>query len=207
MADISMQIAMLSTQVSTFSESAQKAINNKSRTSALAALRSKKLSEATLTQRSETLAQLEEVYNKIEQAADQVAIVRVMEACTGVLRNLHAQIGGIDKAEDVFESLRDEMGKVDEIGGAVEAGVQGNSFIDESAVDEELETLERQTKAREEEKEAHQTQERLASIDTFQKTKETQQERKDEPQELSSDDRASDSTVERVPASETPVVG
>lgn len=194
-ADLSTQVAMLTTRISTLSESAQKAINNKNRTSALAALRSKKLSETTLTGRSETLAQLEEVYGKIEQAADQVAIIRVMEASTGVLRNLHAQVGGIDRVEDIIEGLRDEMGKVDEIGGAIEAGPQGDSVIDESAVDEELESLERQYSIRDEEKGARQTQERLASIT---KNKETQQERKDDPQELSSDDRAPDPPIEEV---------
>ncbi len=188
---------MLSTRISTLSESAQKAINNKNRTSALAALRSKNLSERTLTQRSETLAQLEEVYNKIGQAADQVAIVRVMETSTEVLRNIHAQVGSIDKVEDVMEGLRDEMGKVDEIGGVIGMDAQGDSVIDESAVDEELESLVRQANAREEEQGARQTQERLASIATVRKAKENSQERKDDPQELSSDDRAPDPLTEQ----------
>ena len=186
-----MQVATLSTRISTLSESAQKAIDNKNRTSALAALRSKRLSETTLMRRSETLAQLEEVYGKIEQAADQVAIIRVMEASTGVLRNLHAQVGGIDKVEEVIERLRDEMGNVDEIGGAIEAGAQEDSVIDESAVDEELARLENKANAREEEKGARQIQERLASIAAVRKSEEAQQEqRKGNPQELSFDDRA-----------------
>ncbi|CAF9939735.1 MAG: Charged multivesicular body protein 7 [Alectoria fallacina] len=194
-ADLSTQVAVLTTRISTLSESAQKAINNKNRTSALAALRSKKVSETALTGRSETLAQLEEVYGKIEQAADQVAILRVMEASTGVLRNLHAQVGGIDRVEDIIEGLRDEMGKVDEIGGAIEAGPQRDSVIDESAVAEELESLEKQTSIRDEEKGARQTQERLAIIT---KNKESQQERKDDPLELSSDDRAPDPPIKEV---------
>ena len=195
-ADVNMQVAMLSTRISNLSETARKAINSKSRTSALAALRSKKLSETTLAQRSATLVSLEEVYNKIEQAADQVAIVRVMEASTGVLRNLLAQVGGIDKVEDVIAGLRDEMGKVDEMGGVLEASAQGDSVIDESAVDEELDILEGQNSAREEEKEACQTQERLASIASIRKTEETQQERKDNSQELAPDDRLSDAPIE-----------
>lgn len=197
-ADVNMQVAMLSTRISNLSASAQKAINDKSRTAALAALRSKKLTETTLTERSATLVLLEEVYSKIEQAADQVAIVRVMEASTGVLRNLLAQVGGIDRVEDVIEGLRDEMGKVDEMGGVLETGAQRDSVIDEDAVDEELESLERQISAREEEKEACKTQERLASIAAAQETEEAQQERKDDPQELSPDDRAPDAPIEEV---------
>ena len=197
--DLNTQVAMLSTRISTLSESAQKAINNKNRTSALAALRSKRLSETTLMRRSETLAQLEKVYGQIEQAADQVAVIRVMEASTGVLRSLHAQVGGIDKVEDVIEGLRDETGKVDEIGGAIEAGAQGDRIIDESAVDEELESLEKQGNAREEERRAHQVQERLAGIVAVRNSNEAQhEERKHNPQELSSDEKAPDPPTKEV---------
>ena len=199
-ADINIQIAMLSTRILTLSETAQKAIDSKNRTSALAALRSKKTSESILTQRTETLAQLEEIYDKIEQAADQVAIIGIMEASTGVLRNLHDQVGGIGKVEDIIEGLRDEISKANEIGGAIEAGAQEGSVIDESAVDEELESLEEQANAREEEKGARHTQERLANIDAVRQIKEIRQEPKDDPQELSSHAKAVDLSTEKSPA-------
>ena len=163
-ADLSGQVALLSTKISTLSETAQTAVRNKNRVSALATLRSKKLNETALAQRTETLSQLEEVYSRIEQAADQVAIVRVMEASAGVLRNLHAEVGGVEKVEDVIEGLRDEMSKVDEVSSAIEAGGRDQSVIDEDAVDEELENLERQAKSEQEEKEARETQEKLANI-------------------------------------------
>lgn len=197
-ADISMQVEILSTRISTLSEKAERAINDKSRTSALAALRSKKLSEVTLTQRSESLLQLQRVYSMIEQAADQLAVVRAMEASTEVLRDLHSQVGGIDKVEDVIEGLRNEMGKVDEIGGAIEAGAQVDSVVDENAVDEELEILEKQAKSREEEEEACQMQERLASIAGISETKGTHQEDMINSQELPSSTRASGLNVDEV---------
>ena len=197
-ADINMQVEILSTRISTLSETAKKAINNKSRTSALAALRSKKLSEATLTQRLETLLQLQGVYGRIEQAADQLDVVRAMEASTEVLRDLHSQVGGIDKVEDVIEGLRSEMGKVDEIGGAIEAGAQVDSVVDENAVDEELESLEKQAKSREEEEGACQTQERLASIAGVSETKGTHQEHMINSQELPPDMRVSGFNVDEV---------
>ena len=189
--DINMQIVTLSMRISSLTESAQNAMNNKSRTSALAALRSKKLSEAILVQRSETLAQLEGAYSKIAQAADQVAVVRALEASAMVLRNMRAQVGGVDKVEDVIEGLRDEMGKVDEIGGVIEAGGQRDSMFDESTVDEELESLERQANAGEGEQGAGQTHERLAGISTIRdEIKETRQDSRSDSQKLSSDDRA-----------------
>ena len=193
-----MQIEILLTRISSLSETAQKAINNKSRTIALAALRSKKLSEATLTQRLDTLTQLEGVYSKIEQATDQVAIVRAMEASTGVLQNLHAQVGGIEKVEDVIEGLKNEMGKVDDIGSVIEAGAQLDSVVDESAVDEELESLERQANAREDEQGAHQTKKKLASIDAVRETKRTQQKPHTNLQEPSFDCRELEPQIEEV---------
>ena len=198
---------MLSTRILTLSDTAQKAINSKNRMSALAALRSKKTSESLLTQRSENLTQLEEVYNKIEQAADQVAIIRIMEASTGVLRNLHDQAGGIEKVEDIIEGLRDEIGKANEIGGAIEEGAQEASVIDESAVDEELESLEKQANAREEEKGARRTQERLANIAAVRPITEIRQESKDDHRELSSDAKAVDLSAEESPATVLSVAG
>ena len=163
-ADLNGQIALLSTEVSTLSDIAQTAVRNKNRVSALAALRSKKLNETALFQRTNTLSHLEGVYNKIGQAADQVAIVRIMEASAGVLRSLHGEIGGVENVEDVMDGLRDEMSKVDEISTAIEAGGQEQSVTDEDAVDKELESLERQAKSEREKKGAQETQERLASI-------------------------------------------
>lgn len=177
-ADLNQQITSLLARISTLSANAQRAVKDKNRVSALAALRTKKLNETALAQRSETLSLLEEVYSNIEQAADQVAIVCVMKDSTSVLRNLHTEVGNVDKVDNVVADLRDEMDKVDEVGSIIEAGGQGQNVVDEDAVDEELESLERQAKSELEEKEARQTQERFASIGSGQQIdelKESQQ--------------------------------
>ena len=165
------QIVLLASRISNLSETARTAVENKNKVSALAALRSKKLNETVLAQRTEALTQLEEIYGKIEQAADQVAILRVMEASAGVLRSLNAEAGGIEKVEDLVEILRDEMIKVDEVNSAIDAGGQENRVSDEDGIDEELESLERQAKAEQEEKEARLTAERLTSIGGNEKLK------------------------------------
>ncbi len=168
-ADINDQVAQLSTRIGTLSGNAQMAIQNKNRPSALAALRSKRLNESILSQRYKTLSHLEELYGKIEEAADQATIVRVMKDSTAVLRSLHAKIGGVDEVEDIVEGLRDEMSKVDEVSSALEAGVQGDVVIDESAVDEELAIMERQAEVEQEKRQALETQRRLATIDDVNK--------------------------------------
>lgn len=161
---ISKQVTDLESKIADLTASAKTALANKNRISALSAIRSKKMVEHNLSQRLNTLAQLEEVYSKIEQAAGQVEIVQVMEASTGVLRGLHAQIGGAERVEDVVEELREEMNKVDEVGGIInEAG----PVIDEGEIDDELEALEKSDREAKEEKDAEETQKRLAELDSI----------------------------------------
>ncbi|KAJ5722327.1 hypothetical protein N7488_000362 [Penicillium malachiteum] len=167
---ISKQVTSLELKIVQLTESAKTALNNKNRISALSAVRSKKQVEHNLSQRLNTLAQLEEVYAKIEAAAGHVEIVQVMEASTGVLRGLHAQVGGAERVEDVVEELREEMAKVDEVGSIMnEAG----PVIDEGEIDEELEALEKSDQEAKEEKEAEETQKRLAELDNFGRQAET----------------------------------
>jgi charged multivesicular body protein 7 len=160
---ISKQVKNLENKVAELNASAKTALANKNRISALSAVKSKKMVEHNLQQRLNTLVQLEEVYAKIEQAAGQVEIVQVMEASTGVLRGLHAQIGGAERVEDVIEELREEMSKVDEVGSIMnEAG----PVFDEGEIDEELEALEKgEREAKEEEAEA--TSKKLAELDSL----------------------------------------
>ncbi|KZF23232.1 Snf7 family protein [Xylona heveae TC161] len=173
------QVETLQSRVETSDTAARQAVSAKNRVAALSALRSKKLAEVNLNKRSETLAQLEQVYDKIEQATDQVEIVRVMEASVGVLKGLNKQIGDVDKVEDVVHELRDEMGKVDEVGAMIaDPGLTGVHAPDEADVDEEFEELEQEERKKKEaieqeqqrqreEAEAEQTRRKLEELDQF----------------------------------------
>ena len=165
-ADLNTRVASLTVRVKALSDSAQKAVEAKNRVSALAALKSKKLTESKLARSSDTLLQLEDVYSKIEQAADQIEVVRVMEASTRILRSLHAEIGGVERVDDVAEGLRDEIFKVNEIGDAIQEAGQESYAVDESAIDHELEAMVQQNRTEEEEKGAQHTKQRLAEIDS-----------------------------------------
>ena len=160
-----MQLTALTVRINDLGEKAQTAVKAKNRVAAMAALKSKKVAETALSQRYETLEQVEGVYGKIEQAADQVALIRVMEASTGVLQNLHAQVGGVERVEDVVESLRNEMSKVDEIGQLMEEASRGENAVDEDAIEDELQALELQDRTDREGREAEQTRRRLAELD------------------------------------------
>lgn len=91
------------------------------------------------------------MYAKIEQAADQVTLVRVMEGSTGVLRSLQKEMGEVEKVEDVVEDLREEMRKVDEAGAALnEANASEAVIAGDEELDEELEAMEKQQRQEQE---------------------------------------------------------
>jgi charged multivesicular body protein 7 len=147
--DMESQIKVLEGRVEKLGETAKEAVARKNRLSALSALRSKKLAESTLGKRQATLAQLEEVFMKIEQAADQVELVRVMDASAKVLGSLNKQVGGVERVEGVVDRLREEMEKTDEVGMVV--GEMGReNGVDEGEVDDELELMEREERERRE---------------------------------------------------------
>ena len=172
--DLGVQIGALEKRVETLGEEARLAVEKKNRVSALSALRSKKLAETHLGKRHATLAQLEEVFVKIEQAADQVELVRIMEGSTKVLAGLNKQVGGVERVDEVVDQLREQMGQVNEVGDVL--AEQGRDGIDESEVDEELEAmermerekqdaLERNIKEEQERKDTEETRKKLANLE------------------------------------------
>lgn len=120
------------------------------RATALSALRSKKQVEKALEQRSATLLQLEDVYEKIETASSQVEVVRAMEGSAGVLAALHRQVGGVEGVESVVERLNEEMGKVEEVSGVIAEAGGDARVVDEGEVDEEFEKMEREEREKRE---------------------------------------------------------
>ncbi|KAI1272967.1 Snf7-domain-containing protein [Xylaria sp. FL0933] len=176
MEELTRQTEALSRRVDDLSLAALDAVRRKNRVSALAALKSKKLAENTLTTRHATLNQLEEVATKIQQAADNVQLVRVMESSTGALRSLNAQVGGADRVDAVLDDLREQMGQVDEVGNVIADVGADAAVVDEGEVDDEFEAMlaeerkkedeaERVKKEAQEAKEAEETRRKLAELE------------------------------------------
>jgi charged multivesicular body protein 7 len=140
-ASLEPQIDMLTKQVTELDAKAREAVAQKQFITAKTALRQKKLADSKLHQRTATLAQLDEIYAKIEQAADQVEMVRMMQTSSQALRSLNQKTGGVEKVQDVMEGLREEMMNADEIQQAVNEVSAG--AVDEGEVEDELEALER----------------------------------------------------------------
>lgn len=168
--DLERQTNVLEKKVEELAIKAREAVSRKNKVSALAALRSKKLVESTLSKRHATLSQLEEIFLKIEQASDQVELVRVMENSASVLRGLNKKVGGVERVDEVVTDLREQMGQVDEIGNVIaEAGPAG--AVDETEVDDELELMEAEERKKEDEieKRAKEERELREAEDTRQK--------------------------------------
>ncbi|KAK8052595.1 Snf7 family protein [Apiospora rasikravindrae] len=171
--DLNKQTEVLNKRIDELSLNAQAAVVKKNRVAALAALKSKKIAESNLATRYATLNQLEEVAAKVEQAADNVQLVKVMQTSTTALKSLNSQVGGADHVDAVFDRLREQMGEVDEVGNIIsEAG----PTIDEAEVDDEFEAMlaeehkkeeeaERVKKEAQQEKEAEETRRRLAELE------------------------------------------
>ncbi|KAK8081211.1 Snf7 family protein [Apiospora hydei] len=171
--DLNKQTEVLNRRIDELSLKAQAAVVKKNRVAALAALKSKKMAQSNLATRYATLNQLEEVAAKVEQAADNVQLVKVMQTSTTALKSLNSQVGGADHVDAVFDRLREQMGEVDEVGNIIsEAG----PAIDEAEVDDEFEAMlaeerkkeeeaERAKKEAQQEEEAEETRRRLAELE------------------------------------------
>ncbi|KAF5707409.1 SNF7-like protein [Fusarium globosum] len=144
------QTDLLNTRIDELSKTAKEAVTKKNRVAALAALKSKKIAETSLATRYATLNQLEQVSAKLEQAADNVHLVNVMEASSGALASLNAQVGGAERVDAVMDRLREQSSATDEVS-AILAESTGEP-IDETALDDELEAMEAQEREKEEEK-------------------------------------------------------
>lgn len=142
------QTAVLNKRIEELTITAKEAVTKKNRVSALAALKSKKLAESSLQKRFATLSQLEEVSAKIEQASDNVQLVKVMGASTNVLKDLNAQVGGAEGVEDVVDRLREQMGQADEVSSIL---AEQGPVVDEGEIDDELVAMEEEEKKKEEE--------------------------------------------------------
>jgi charged multivesicular body protein 7 len=105
------------------------------------------------------------VYIRIEQAVDQIEIIKVMEASAGVLRSLSKEVGGVENVENVVERLQDEMGKVDEVGKMLEEPLNAGAVVDEGEIDDELEAMEQEERRDREEREAEATRKRLQELE------------------------------------------
>lgn len=181
LAKINAQIPVLTSKVAETEAAAREAVQKKQMVTAKAALRSKKLAESALAQRTDVALQLEGVYAQVQQAADQVEIVEAMKAGATALKGLNQKVGGAEGVSAVVDSLNEEMATADEINNIINESGQP---VDEMEIDDEFEALENAEKAekekREQEEEAAKTAARLAELEELEKERK-EKEKENEP--------------------------
>ena len=141
-ANLQHQTRVLGCRIKELEEEIKRALGRNNRIAAAAALRSKKLAESSLSKRYAALNQLEDVAAKIEQASDQVLLVKAMESGAHAMRILNSQVGSTDKVEDVMDQVREQMDTTDEVAAILAESTAAP--IDESEIDDELALLEKE---------------------------------------------------------------
>lgn len=167
------QTDLLGARVDELTIEIKAALARSNKVRALAALKAKKQAETSLAQRYATLAQLEEVAAKIEQASDNVALVQVMEASTGVLKTLNAQVGGVDRIDGVMDGLRDKISDTDELTAILSENV--GQAVDDGEIEDELAALEQEAREKKEAREAAKAQKDMDALPGVPKEKESTQ--------------------------------
>ena len=174
--DLTVQVSDLESKISAQTLRAKHAVTNQNKPIALAALRSKKAAERTLSQRTATLSQCEEVFTQIENAAGQAEVVETLRTSSAALKALNKKVGDVDSIDAVLEELREEMQKTGEVQNVLAEPLTADSgaVADEVEVDEELEAMEQEEQERIAEREARDTEKKLAALEGL-KREEAQQ--------------------------------
>jgi charged multivesicular body protein 7 len=166
LANINAQIPPLMEKITAADAAAREAVGAKQMIRAKAALRSKKLAETALAHRSDVALQLEGVYAKLQQAADQVEIVEAMRAGATALKGLNEKVGGAEGVQGVVDAVNEQMATTEEISNIIN---ESSGAVDEVEIDDEFEALEKAEKEEQERKEAARTAARLAELEEAEK--------------------------------------
>lgn len=182
LANISAQIPPLMEKITEADAAAREAVSAKQMIRAKAALRSKKLAETALAQRSDVALQLESVYAQLQSAADQVEIVEAMRAGADALKSLNERVGGAEGVQGVVDAVNEQMATTEEIANIIN---ETDQPLDEAEIDDEFEALEKAEKEKAEQDAAAKTAARLAELAEVEekrkeKEKQAQEDRKTE---------------------------
>lgn len=131
-------------------EIAKECLARGDRPKALLALRRKKFQESLLAKTDSQLETLEQLTSNVEFALVQKDVVFGLQQGTAVLKQIHAEVGGIEQVEKLLGENEDARAYQREIGEML-GGAMSNQ--DEDEVEDELEVLEGRVRGVEEEEE------------------------------------------------------
>ncbi|KAK3046419.1 Vacuolar protein sorting-associated protein 20 [Extremus antarcticus] len=120
---------------------AKECLRNGNKQKALLALRRKKYQESLLTKTDQQLAQLEALTSDVEFALVQKDVVFGLQQGTAVLKQIHKEMGGLEKVELIMGESEEAQAYQKEINEML-GGKMSNQ--DEDEVEDELEAMERE---------------------------------------------------------------
>ena len=82
-----------------------------------------------------------QVLVKIEQAADNVELVRTLEDSSKVLAELNTRVGGVEGVDKVVDELREQIDDTSEVTRILSEGIGAAAQVDDGEVEEEFEAL------------------------------------------------------------------
>ncbi|KAL8822036.1 MAG: hypothetical protein Q9223_000027 [Gallowayella weberi] len=114
------------------------------RSKALLALRRKKFQETLLAKTDAQLETLEQLTSNVEFALVQKDVIFGLQQGTAVLKQIHAEVGGIEQVEKLMGENEDARAYQREVSEMLAGGLMSNQ--DEDDVEDELEALEGQVR-------------------------------------------------------------
>jgi charged multivesicular body protein 7 len=147
LARIRAQIEPLEQRVAEMDTATREAVKRGNKIQAKTALRSKKLAESALQQRTDVALQLEGVYAQLQQAADHVEVVEAMRQGAIALQGLNEKVGGAEGATAVVDMMNERMATTEEITNIINETGQP---VDEMEIEDEFEALEQAEKEKQE---------------------------------------------------------
>ena len=121
-------------------EIARECLRNNNKQKALLALRRKKYQETLLAKTDQQLAQLEILTSDVEFALVQKDVLFGLQQGTSVLKEIHKEMGGLDKVEMIMGESAEAQAYQEEINEML-GGKMSNQ--DEDEVEDELEAMEK----------------------------------------------------------------
>lgn len=192
LANINAQIPPLHEKITLADAAAREAVASKQMVRAKAALRSKKLAETALAQRTDVALQLESVFTQLQQAADQVEIVEAMRAGANALKSLNEKVGGAEGVQGVVDAVNGQMATTEEISNIIN---ETDQPLDDAEIDDEFEALEKAENEKKEQEEAAKTAARLAELAEVEKKRADKE--KDEKVRQANEQKREDAEVDK----------
>lgn len=119
LSQLSSQISQLSTRLDSLNAQIRMSISKQQKSMALGAMKTRNLVDKQLIQRTDNLHTLEQILLKIDDAANNIGILKAMQGGSKALAEIMKQVGGIERVDQVLDQVQEQMAVNDEIGVAI----------------------------------------------------------------------------------------